>query len=155
MFTARREMRRRMEPLRGISFLTGCTSGELARIDRLGTPIPFRPGRTLTREGAVGRECFVTLEGVAIVERAGQRIGTIGAGEIAGEMALLDKTTRNATVVASTPMQLLVLSVREFDELLEIAPSIEATLARIANERRTSVPVTAVESTGSIPTVLV
>ena len=136
MFTGRREMKCRLHTLRGISFLDGCTAGELARIDRLGTPISIRPGRTLTREGAVGRECFVTLEGVAIAERAGRRIGTIGAGEIAGEMALLDRTTRNATVVARTSMHLLVLSDRELDELLDIAPSIEATLARIADERR-------------------
>jgi CRP-like cAMP-binding protein len=55
-------------------------------------------------------------------------------------MALLDHTPRNATVVADTPMQLLVLSLREFEEMLGIAPSIETTLSRIADDRRAMAP---------------
>jgi len=136
MVTARRQAKRRFERLRHIPFFANCSSRELARIDRLGTPIDVRPGRTLTSEGALGQECFVTLEGVAVVARAGQPIGTIGAGTIAGEMALLDHTTRNATVTALTPMELLVLSEREFEELLEIAPCTAAAIRRIACERR-------------------
>jgi CRP-like cAMP-binding protein len=137
MVTARRRQRkRRFERLQRIPFFANCSSRQLALIDRLGTPIDVRPGRTLTREGALGRECFVTLDGVAVVARAGQPIGTIGAGSIAGEMALLDHTTRNATVTALTPMELLVLSAREFAELLEIAPRTAAAIERIACERR-------------------
>jgi CRP-like cAMP-binding protein len=136
MLTARRETKHRLDTLREIPFLANCTARELARIDRLGARVDVAPGRTLTREGAIGRECFVTLDGVATVARAGVRIGTIGAGSIAGELALLDHTSRNATVVAGTRMHLLVLSPPEFEELLEIAPGIEATIVGIAHERR-------------------
>jgi CRP-like cAMP-binding protein len=136
MLTARREVKRRVDALRRIPVLAGCTPDELARIDRLGTQLHVEPGRTLIREGAVGRECFVTIDGIAVAERAGCRIGTIGSGSIAGEMALLDHTTRNATVVAGTPMQLLVLTERELDALLGIAPCVATTLGRIADERR-------------------
>jgi len=135
MFTARRETRRRIEALRRIPFLACCTPDELARVDQLGTPIQVQPGRTLIREGAVGRECFVSLDGVAVAERAGRPVGIVGAGSVIGEMALLDHTTRNATVVAATAMQLLVLSHREFDELLKIAPCVEAALGRGARSR--------------------
>jgi CRP-like cAMP-binding protein len=137
MLSTRKEVKHRVEELRHVPFLAGCTSRQLARIDRLGTPITVAPGRTLTREGQVGRECFVTLDGVAIAERAGQPVGAIGAGSIAGEIALLDHTRRTATVVARTPMQLLVLTYREFEALLEIAPGIEDQIGRIAAERRT------------------
>jgi CRP/FNR family transcriptional regulator, cyclic AMP receptor protein len=89
-----------------------------------------------TREGAVGRQCFVVLECTAVALRERRRLGVIGAGSIAGEMALLDHTTRNATVVAGTPMQLLVLTDREFEQLRAVAPSIETALAGIAAERR-------------------
>jgi CRP-like cAMP-binding protein len=136
MLAARREMKRRVQALRSLPCLTGCSSAELAHIERLGTTIDIGPGRVLTREGGVGRECFLTLAGVAVAERGGQRIGVIGAGSIAGEMALLDHTARNATVVSATPMRLLVLNDREFRELLEAAPCVAGNLVRIAAQRR-------------------
>jgi CRP-like cAMP-binding protein len=136
MPTARREKMQRIEALRRLPFLANCTIDELSRIDRLGVHLDVAPGRVLTREGTTGRECFVTLEGVAVAQRAGRPIGVIGAGSIAGEMALLHGTTRNATVVADTSMQLLVLDQREFAELVNIAPQVEAALERIAEERR-------------------
>jgi CRP/FNR family transcriptional regulator, cyclic AMP receptor protein len=136
MLTARREKRQRLEALRRVPFFAACTTEELARIDGLGAQIDVAPGRVLTREGAAGLECFVALEGVAVAHRAGTRIGTISAGSIAGEMALIDHTPRNATVVADTSMRLLVLDEREFSQLRGIAPGIEATLLRITSERR-------------------
>ena len=92
MFTARRQLRHGVQALRRVPFFADCTFTELARIDRLGTPVDVRPGRTLTREGEEGHECFVTVNGIAIAERSGQTIGAIGAASIAGEMALLDHT---------------------------------------------------------------
>jgi CRP-like cAMP-binding protein len=136
MITTRRETKRRIDKLARLPLFASCTPRELARIDRLGTSLDIRAGRTLTREGAVGRECFVALDGAAVAARRGLRIGAIGAGSIAGEMALLDGATRNATVVAGTPMQLLVLSDREFRDLLDLAPGIADDLIRIADERR-------------------
>jgi CRP-like cAMP-binding protein len=143
MFTTRRETKQRLDALARIPFFSSCTTRELGRIDRLGTPLDVRAGRTLTREGAEGRECFVTLDGVAIAARGGRRVGAIGAGSIAGEMALLDGTTRTATVVAGTPMQLLVLTEREFGELLEVAPGVRDQLIRLADERRAALRVAA------------
>jgi CRP-like cAMP-binding protein len=139
MITTRREKKRRLNALGHIPLLARCTPRQLARIDRLGTPIEVAAGRTLTRQGAIGRECFVTLDGVAVAARAGRRVGTIGAGSIAGEMALLDGAPRNATVIAGTRMQLLVLTDGEFRELLEIAPALADELARIAAERRMAI----------------
>ena len=136
MFTPRRETKSRIEALRHISLFADCTVDELARIDRLGTRIDVQPSRVLTREGQFGRQCFVTLDGVALAERAGQPIGVIGAGSIAGEMALLDQTRRNATVVAESPMRLLVLTPHEFRELLDVAPCVKACLDRIVSERQ-------------------
>jgi CRP-like cAMP-binding protein len=126
-----------LEALHHIPFLSSCTTKQLARIDGLGTPIDVRPGRTLTREGMPGRECFVTLGGVAVAERAGRTIGWIRPGSIAGEMALLAHTNRTATVTACTSMRLLVLSDREFETLLEIAPEVDESVRRIAAARHT------------------
>jgi CRP-like cAMP-binding protein len=136
MLTARRQKHQRLDALRSVPFFADCTDNELERIDALGAQIEVAPGRVLIREGTDGRECFVTLDGVAVATRAGRRIGEIGPSSIAGEMALHDHTTRNATVVAKTPMQLLVLDQREFSQLMAVSPHIEAALERIIDERR-------------------
>jgi CRP-like cAMP-binding protein len=136
MLTARRELKHRIEALRKIELFAGCTFAELASVDRLGAAVDVPAGRTLTYEGASAQECFVVADGYALARRDDDVVGAIGPGSVAGEMALLDHTTRNATVVTYTPMQLLVLDSREFSQLLDISPRIAENLARIADERR-------------------
>jgi voltage-gated potassium channel len=49
-------------------------------------------------------------EGEAEVVRNGERVATLGQGEFFGEIALLEKTLRTASVIALTPMRLVTLS---------------------------------------------
>ena len=135
MITARREMKRRIDSLRRLSFAAGCTKSELARLDRLGVRIDVQPGHVLTREDAYGAECFVVIDGTATVSRRNAAVGIIGPGSIAGEMALLYSVPRTATVVACTPMRVLALSASEFRQLLDIAPSVRASVYGIAATR--------------------
>jgi CRP-like cAMP-binding protein len=65
-------------------------------------------GMTLVREGDVGNDAYVILEGEAAVSRNGRRIGDLGPGDAFGELALLSNGTRIATVRATSDMQLLV-----------------------------------------------
>jgi CRP-like cAMP-binding protein len=139
MLTARSHTKHRIEALGRLPLFRVCTRDQLARIDHLGTQLDVRAGRVLMRQGDGARECLVTLDGSAIAFRAGEPLGVIGPGSIAGEMALLDATTRNATVVAETPMCLLVLDPSEFANLLTIAPRIETVIERIAEQRRRAV----------------
>jgi CRP-like cAMP-binding protein len=136
MISATRESHRRIRALRDIPLLAGCTRKQLVRVDLLGTQVDLRPGTTLMREGEVGRECVLVQSGIAVATRGDRRIGTIGAGSVAGELALLDGTTRSATVLTHTPVRLVVLTVREFSQLLAVAPCIEARIEDIAAERR-------------------
>ncbi len=136
MSSARQALRHRLQQLRQVPFFANCSPAELGRIDQLGTEVLVQPGTTLIREGEVGRDCFVTLDGVATVERFGEPIAAITTGSIAGELALLDNARRNATVVATTPMRLLVLTPPEFRQLLNVAPSLEPAVQRFAADRR-------------------
>jgi CRP-like cAMP-binding protein len=138
MSRTRRDLRCRVQRLRQVPLFANCSHAELVRIDGLGTEILVRPGTTLIREGDAGRDCFVALDGVATVERAGVPIAAITAGSIAGELALLDHAPRNATVVATTTMRVLVLTPAELTELLNIAPSVNTTFNQIADTRRTT-----------------
>jgi CRP/FNR family cyclic AMP-dependent transcriptional regulator len=73
----------------------------------------------LCREGHIGRQAFVILDGEAAVDISGTRVGTLGPGNVVGEMALIDHGPRSATVTALSPMTVLTLSVHEFRSLID------------------------------------
>ena len=67
------------------------------------------PGDVFIHEGASGYTFFVILEGTVDVDRDGEFLETLGPGDFFGEMAILGSGRRNATVTASTRVELLVL----------------------------------------------
>lgn len=107
-----------------VDLLAGCTKSELARIDRLMTTIDVPSGTVLTEQGAAGSEFFVIVEGSASVWRNGGRLSLLEPGTFFGELALLDREIRMATVIAETPMRLFVLSRVEFNSLITLSPTV-------------------------------
>jgi CRP-like cAMP-binding protein len=91
---------------------------ELAHIDRLLVIHELGAGELLTQEETFGRQAFIIASGHAAVTIGDRRIATVGPGEIIGEMALLDKRPRTATVTALEPMRVFVLDPRSFNALL-------------------------------------
>lgn len=113
-----------IESLRAIELFAGCDDKLLRQLSRLGTEVHAKARQVLAREGDVGREFYVVVDGLASVEHAGERIGTVQRGDFFGEMALVDGKPRSATVVASTPMTLYVFDPREFFSLLDAFPPV-------------------------------
>jgi CRP-like cAMP-binding protein len=101
------------------------SKSELARIAQLADEVDLPSGKTLTKEGARGREFFVLLEGSADVQRKGQRIATMRGGDFFGEIALVTDVPRTATVTTSSPVRALVITDRDFRELLRKSPAIQ------------------------------
>lgn len=85
-------------------------------------------GKVLVREGETGREFFLIVEGTATVHRNNRRIAALGPGQYFGELALLDRKPRSATVVAETDMLLLVLGQRQFTSLIDSVPNLARKL---------------------------
>ena len=79
-------------------------------------------------QGDVGRECFVLVEGTVKIERNGRKVASKGPGAYFGELSLLDKGPRTATVIAETPITVLVLGPREFSAVLEEVPQLSHKL---------------------------
>lgn len=100
----------------------GLRPRDYERIAQLCTEVDAPAGRALCREGEAGQEFFVLLSGTVGVSVGGREVGTLGAGDFFGELALLDAGPRNATVTAKEDVSLLVLSRREFLDLLEEEP---------------------------------
>jgi CRP/FNR family transcriptional regulator, cyclic AMP receptor protein len=123
--------------LAAVPLFSGCTKKELRDIAKATVELTLDEGKEFVTQGAVGREAFIIVEGTANVLRGGQQIGTLGPGECVGELALLDHGPRTATVVAATPITVLVLGPREFSGLLDEVPTLNhKILAALASRVR-------------------
>ena len=122
------------ERLAAVPLFEGLSKKQLRRISSLMTRIDRPAGQVLTREGEQGSEFFIVLEGEVEVRQGDRVIATRRPGDYVGEIALVDRRPRTATVVATTPVSVEVLSRREFVSLLAEAPELSeqimATMAR-------------------------
>jgi CRP-like cAMP-binding protein len=112
-----------------------CSKRELGLIAGIADEIDLRAGKTLTREGEQGREFFVLLGGRVEVYRGGRRRDILEAGDFLGEIALVSRTPRTATVTAQTPVRALVIRDVEFRALLERVPAIKTKVLEALADR--------------------
>jgi CRP/FNR family transcriptional regulator, cyclic AMP receptor protein len=126
---------RKIELLSRVPLLARCSKGELGRVANLADLVDFREGATLMTEGKRGVEFFVIVDGSARVTRAGRKIAELGTGDWVGEIALLCEVPRTATVVASSPLQALVLTRPGLSSLIHDVPSIGTKVLAAAGER--------------------
>jgi CRP-like cAMP-binding protein len=126
----------KVELLRKVPLFSRCSKRELAAIATLADEVDLRQGKELIREGARGREFFVLLEGQADVLKDGKRINEMGPGEFFGEIALVAPSpVRTATVKATTPVRVLVVTAQNFRRLLEGSPQIKLKVLEALAER--------------------
>lgn len=120
--------------LESVPLLAECTRRQLKAVARITEVIEVPAATVLARAGEPGNEFFLIVDGSARVEVSARRRAKLGPGAYFGEMSLLDGGARSATVVADTPMRLLVIKRRDFATLLREAPeltqSLLATLSR-------------------------
>ncbi|TMM12473.1 MAG: cyclic nucleotide-binding domain-containing protein [Actinobacteria bacterium] len=105
----------------------------------LADEIDLHEGKEMTREGEPGREFFVLLEGTADVRKKSRKVNALGPGDFFGEIALVSREPRTATVIATSPVRALVITDRSFRRLLEESPQVqtkvmEAMAKRLAPE---------------------
>lgn len=135
-----------LDHLEDLDLFAGCSRPELKRIAPLCTQVRFSPGAVLIREGEIGSEFIVIAEGTAEVRLGGvdgAAVATLGAGDFAGEIALLDGSRRTASVVAVTPLVAYVLNRSEFSSLLRAAPDVAARIEAARDRRAGRLPVAA------------
>jgi CRP/FNR family transcriptional regulator, cyclic AMP receptor protein len=114
--------------LRGSPLFVDLSRKQLAQIARLSDDLDVPVGTVLCEQGSRGREFFVIIAGEAEVTRDGHHLATIGSGDFFGEIALLERVTRTATVTATTPLRFFVISAAAFDAVVETDPTIERKL---------------------------
>jgi CRP-like cAMP-binding protein len=115
----------KLELLRRIPLFQHCTGKELAQIASIADELDLKEGTDLTKEGKPGREFFVIVEGTADVLVGGKRVNWVRDGDFLGEIALVTDRPRTATVKATTPVRVLVITSQNFRSLLEHFPEIQ------------------------------
>jgi CRP-like cAMP-binding protein len=118
-----------------VGLFAGCSKAELGRIAAAADELSLPAGVALMREGERGREFVVIVEGEVEVQKGGRRLRTMGPGEFAGEIALVADVPRTATVTATAPVRLLVLSDHAFQRLIRETPSIASKVLAVLGER--------------------
>lgn len=112
----------KLDQLAQVRLFSACNKKELAMIGKASDEIHVPAGKVLVEQGRPGFEFYLILDGDATVKRNGKKVATLGPGASFGELALLTRLPRNATVEAATDMELLVLGQREFSGLLDEVP---------------------------------
>ncbi len=121
--------------LRDLQLFDDCTTDELALIDSALTEVRLDPGQVIVREDRYGAQLLIVAEGQVSVTRRSptgqQEVALLGKGDVFGEIALLERTPRTATVTAVTPTIVYAANPREFAVLMS-SPSVAATIRRTA-----------------------
>ncbi len=111
--------------LRKVPLFSALSRRHLDVITRVADEVKLNAGKVLARQGERGLEFLLIVDGSARVERDGKLIARLTAGDFFGEMSLIDGRPRTATVIAETPIVLLVVHRRSFSYLLDTVPALQ------------------------------
>ena len=125
----------KVELLRRMPLFAQFSTRELNEVAAVADEVEVAEGKALTKQGRPGREFFVLAEGQADVERDGRRVFTLGRGDFFGEIALIAKRPRTATVTTTSPSRVLVVTDRSFQTLMERFPSMQLKVLQTLAER--------------------
>ena len=118
----------KIERLKEVPLFEGCSQRQLRSVAKIARVFDVAADTVLTRAGEPGDEFFLIIDGTARAEVSAEKQVPLHPGEFFGEMSLLDGGPRSATVVADTPVRLLVISRRHFSVLLKEVPGLTQTL---------------------------
>jgi CRP/FNR family transcriptional regulator, cyclic AMP receptor protein len=124
-----------VELIAGVPLFARCSKRQLRAIAALADEIERPAGRVLAKQGTLGSEFFVLIDGAAEVQKDGKRLALLGAGDFFGEIALVTRAPRTATVTLIEPSSLLVMTERDFDALLKAETEIQARVLRALADR--------------------
>jgi CRP/FNR family cyclic AMP-dependent transcriptional regulator len=114
----------KVDLLKSVSLFSGMGHKELEQVAQLLDEVDVPAGKVLMTQGETGHEMFVIVSGKVSVERDGKKISERGPGDSLGEISLLSKGPRTATVTAMEPSRLLYAGQREFHALMDDHPSV-------------------------------
>ena len=127
----------KIDLLRRTPLFGSCSRRELIQVARASDEVDFVAGRALIKEGSVGREFFVLIDGTVKVTKNGKKVAELKGGDWLGEIALLTDKPRTATVTATSAVDVLVITDRRFRNVVETMPSIAIKVLGRVSDRLT------------------
>ncbi|HEX9377871.1 MAG TPA: cyclic nucleotide-binding domain-containing protein [Actinomycetota bacterium] len=123
------------EQLGRVPLFSGLSKRELEAVVRAGKEVSHEAGHVIAREGDRGIGFFLILDGEAKVSRGGRSLARLKAGDFFGEISLLDRGPRTATVTAATDIRLIGVTAWVFRGLLTEYPSMALKLLEVVTAR--------------------
>ena len=121
---------RRAELLAACPLFKGIDPAGLAAVADLATSVDFPSGHVVARQGEIGTGFFIVIEGRVRVVRDGEVVARLGPGEFFGELSVLDRMPRNATVSAEVSTTCLALAAWDFEKILLEQPALTLSILR-------------------------
>ena len=123
------------ELIRGIPIFSELDDAAVAQLASDFIEREFAAGDQIATEGEGGLNFFVVESGTADVSVGGNKVGTLGPGASFGEIALVDKSARSATVTATSALRAYGLPVWSFRSFAESRPAVTWKLLELLAER--------------------
>ena len=121
--------------LRSIPLFESLPRGARRAVAEHADEVDVSEGTQLARQGDFAYEFFVIEEGTAEVVRDGERIAQLGPGDFLGEMGIIERVVRNATVVTTSPARVIVMSEQAFRSMARSSPEVADRIAAAVEER--------------------
>jgi len=133
-------LERDVETLRNIPLFAGLPTARLKLIAYTAEIVRFEPGEVIVRQGAPADAAYIIVEGEAevwITDTAGNniRVATLGAHSLLGEVAILARSHRTATVQAKDPVVAFKISANVFLDLVRQCPDIGMQVMTVLAQR--------------------
>jgi CRP-like cAMP-binding protein len=120
--------------LKGIPLFANLADEDLHVIATFASETSVSEGEVLVREGDFSYDLIAIEEGTADVTRGGEKLASLGAGDVVGEVGVLKNELRNATVTATSSMRLVTLSTWEVKRMRKM-PGVMEKLEETINSR--------------------
>ena len=118
----------KMDLLKKVPMFSELSKNQLREISKHSDIVAKKSGDVLVRQGDKGWEFFFIINGKARVEKSGRVIRTLSDGDFFGEISLIDREPRTASVFAETDLNLLVVQSSSFHHLLDTCPGLSAKI---------------------------
>jgi CRP/FNR family cyclic AMP-dependent transcriptional regulator len=113
-----------LQHLAQVPLFSNCSTKDLQKIAKASDELKVPAGTVLVDQGQAGKEAFVLVEGSVTVSRNKRKVATLGPGSVIGELALLDRGPRTATVSCDTDCTILVIDQRNFAGVIDEVPAL-------------------------------
>lgn len=126
-----------MDParLKSIDLFSGMSDEELRQLAAVAHETSVDEGRAVVRKGTWSYQLFAIEDGAVEVNRGGETVARLGAGDVVGETGAAERALRNATAVATSPLRLIYFTQADIGRLRKSMPDLDERLDAIVRER--------------------